>query len=317
MRKGKVSVMYDISIVIPVRDEEKNIIELISRISSITEKLKVTYEVIFVTDVNKDNTFGLLRELNKKDDRIKTVKLSNVFGHHVAVLAGLRFAQGEAIVVMDGDLQDYPEDIQRLYEKFQEGYDVVCGTKSSKNDSLIRNFFSKAFLKLLNKLADYKLEYNTNMFRIISKRAAQEALKFKEADPSFTGIMSIVGFSMAKVMVTSGRRKAGKTKYSFLRQVNFAISFLFSFSTKPLRISSVFGFIIASLSFFYLVIVVIQKLTFNVSVSGWATIISLITFLGGIQLFFLGIIGEYIGRIFIETKKRPVYVIEEKVGIFS
>ncbi|MDD5618225.1 MAG: glycosyltransferase family 2 protein [Candidatus Omnitrophica bacterium] len=309
--------MLDLSIVIPVKDEENNIEELIRRISDSVKKMGLTYEVIFVTDINEDNTLNLLKTFNKKDPRIKIVKLSNMFGHHhVAVFAGLNFTKANAVVVMDGDLQDCPEDIDILYKKMVEGYDVVFGVKERKNDSSARNLLSKSFLRLLNLLSDYKLEYDTSMFRIISRKAVGEILKFKETEPSFTGIISLIGLPTTKVMVTSGKRKEGKTKYGFFRQLNFALSFLLSFSIKPLRISSVLGFIISSLSFIYLINVAIQKLLFNkVMVMGWSTIVSLITFIGGIQLLFLGIIGEYVGRIFIETKRRPIYIIEEKIGI--
>lgn len=306
--------MVDLSIVIPVKDEEKNIVELILRISNTINKMNLSYEIVFVTDINKDNTFELLKSLNKQDKKVKVIKLSNSYGHHVAVIAGLNYCCGKAVVIMDGDLQDYPEDIPKLYEKSQEGYDVVYGTKARKNDSIMRNLFSKTFIKLLNKLSDYKLDYNTCMFRIMSRRTVEEILKFREREPVLTGIISLIGFPAAKVIVTSGKRKVGKTKYNFLRQVNLSVSFLLSFSTKPLRICSICGFFTSCLSFVYLLIVIIQKTLFNIDVLGWPTLVSLITFLGGIQLFFIGIIGEYIGRIFMETKNRPLYIVQKKIG---
>nr|HMS66184.1 glycosyltransferase [Ignavibacteria bacterium] len=217
---------------------------------------------------------------------------------------------------MDGDLQDFPEDIKNLYDKYGEGFDVVFGIKEKKNDSSLRNLFSKTFIKLLNSLSDYKLDFNTCMFRIMSKRTVEGILRFGEREPSITGLISIINYPTAEVFVTSGKRISGETKYNFIRQINLAISFLLSFSTKPLRMASAFGFIISSLSFIYLFIITIQKLFFNVSVLGWATIISLITFSTGLQIFFLGIIGEYIGKIFMETKNRPRYFIEEKIGHF-
>ena len=309
--------MLELSIVIPVRNEESNLHELVNRIVSSVTGMGLTFEVIFVTDINKDNTVEVLRKINITDSRIKAIKLSNGLGQHIAVFAGLNMSKGNAVIVMDGDLQDYPEDIIKLFNKYSEGYDVVYGIKEKKNDSVLRNIFSKTFIKILNSLSDYKLEFNTCMFRIMSKRTVEGILSFGEREPSITGLISIINYPTTEVFVTSGKRQAGDTNYSFIRQVNLAISFLLSFSTKPLRIASAMGFIISSLSFAYLIIVSIQKIFFNVAVLGWATIISLITFSTGLQLFFLGIIGEYIGKIFMETKNRPRYFIEEKIGIIE
>lgn len=306
--------MIDLSIVIPVRDEEKNVHELVSRIVNTITEMRSSFEVIFVTDINKDNTVKVLADLNKKDGRIKAIKLSNGLGQHIAVHAGLSFSTGNAVVIMDGDLQDYPEDIKKLYEKYNEGYDVVYGIKEKKNESGLRNLFSKTFIKILNNLSDYKIDFNTCMFRIMSRRTVEGILSFGEKEINMTGLISIVNFPTSEVMVTSGKRLAGETKYNFFRQVNIAINFLLSFSTKPLRIASALGFLISTLSFAYLIIVAVQKIFFNIGILGWATTISLITFSTGLQLFFLGIIGEYIGKIFMETKNRPRYFIEEKIG---
>jgi glycosyltransferase involved in cell wall biosynthesis len=306
--------MIDISVVIPVRDEESNLDELVNRLVSTLSNIVNSFEVIFVTDINKDNTLPLLKSINDNDGRIKTIKLSSGLGQHMAVIAGLSLSNGEAVVIMDGDLQDYPEDISILYKKYKEGFDVVYGVKEKKNDSGLRNLFSKTFIKVLNNFSDYKLDFNTCMFRIMSKRTVENILKFSEREPSITGLISVINFPTTEVTVTSGKRISGETKYNFFRQINLAISFLLSFSTKPLRIASALGLLLSSLSFIYLFIVIIQKIFFNVTVLGWATIIFLITFSSGLQLFFLGIIGEYIGKIFMETKNRPRYFIEEQIG---
>lgn len=306
--------MNEISVVIPVRDEEKNLRELVRRISDSLDGLGMSFEVIFVTDINRDNTLEVLKLINKDDGRIKTVKLTTGQGQHIALIAGLSVCTGKAIVVMDGDLQDYPEDIPLLYKKYKEGFDVVYGIKERKNESEMRNLFSRTFVKVLNKFSDYKFDFNTCMFRIMSKRTVDDILKFKEREPTIPGIISIMNYPSVQEIVTSGKRNAGETKYSFFKQVNLAFSILLSFSTKPLRIASMLGFIIASLSFAYFIVVAIQKIFFNIGILGWATIISLITFSSGLQLFFLGIIGEYIGKIFMETKMRPRYFIEEKIG---
>jgi glycosyltransferase involved in cell wall biosynthesis len=309
--------MIDISVVVPVCNEEENLPELVSRLSNTLGGIGVSYEMIFVTDLNRDNTLPVLKKFHQEDKRVKVVKLSNRFGHHVAVYAGLTFSKGQSVVIMDGDLQDYPEDIPKLYSKMKEGFDVVYGIKEKKNDSAIRNIFSKLFVRLISSLSDYKLDFNTSMFRIVSRRTVDYLLQFREREPSLTALFSLIGFPTTKVMVTSGKRMKGETKFSFIRQVNTAINFLLSFSTKPLRIMSMIGFTVAGLSFFYLFVVIVQKVIFHVGVLGWPTIISVMTFLGGLQLLGLGLVGEYIGRIFMETKNRPLYIIEETIGDFK
>lgn len=304
----------DISVVIPVKEEENILPELSSRLEDTLSEMKLSYEVIFVTDINKDKTFEILKNIHANNKNIKTIKLSNHSSQHIAIMAGLHASCGNAVVIMDGDLQDYPEDIVKLYEKYKEGYDIVYGVKERKNDSFVRNIFSKIFKRLINYLSDNKIDFNTNMFRIISRRTVEELNKFTEKEPATTALMSIIGFPTTTVTIHSGVRLKGETKYSFLRQINLAISFILSFSTKPLRIISIIGFIFALLSFIYLISVVLQKLIYDVDPYGWPTIVVLITFFGGIQLLALGIIGEYIGRIFMETKNRPLYIVEEKVG---
>jgi polyisoprenyl-phosphate glycosyltransferase len=306
--------MLDLSVVLPVRDEEENIQEVVERLTRTLGEMKVSYEILFVTDLNKDNTFEVIKNANRADNRVKLIKLSNCYGQHIAVIAGLNCCKGRAVVIMDGDLQDYPEDIPVLYKKLSEGYDVVYAVKEKKNDSLLRNMASRMFIGVLNRLSDVRCEHNTSMFRIISRRMDDEVLKFKERQPSLTFVMGLIGFPTSSVEVTSGERKRGKTKYNPFRLMNLGISSLISFSTKPLRLISMLGFAVAGLSFIYLFTVLIQALFSRISVLGWPTIISLVTFLGGIQLFVIGIIGEYIGRIFIESKNRPLYIIDEKIG---
>ncbi len=306
--------MVDMSVVIPVRNEEANLPELVVRLGETLRAMNVDYEVIFVTDVNRDNTFGVLRKLHAGDPHLKVIKLTNSFGQHVAVYSGLQACCGRAVTIMDGDLQDLPEDIPLLYAKMSEGFDVVYATKQRKDDSAMRNLSSKVFIKLLDLISDFPLEYNTSMYRMISRRTVDELLKFREREPSLPAFISLIGFPSAKVQVTSGKRVRGKTNYSFLRQLNFAIGFLLSFSTKPLRVMSVVGIIIAGFSFANLFYVIIQSVLWGTAVMGWPTIVSLVTLLGGMQLIGLGVIGEYVGRIFLETKHRPPYFVEERLG---
>ncbi len=308
--------MLDLSVVVPVRDEEKNLPGLISRLVETIESMNVEFELIFVTDLNRDGTYDVLKEQNGMDRRVKVVKLTNSFGQHVAVVAGLELCRGDAVVIMDGDLQDCPEDIPKLYGKMQEGYDIVYGVKDRKNDTFIKNIQSKLFVKVLNRLSDYDIKYNTSMFRIVSRRAVGELLRFRENEPSLTFIMGLINLPTQSVKVTSGRRQQGRTKYGLLRQINVAIGSLLSFSTKPLRLMSLCGLVVSLLSIVYLIVVLVQRLFFGMGILGWPTLVTLILLLGGVQLFCMGIIGEYIGRIFIQSKRRPLYIIEEQIGDF-
>lgn len=303
------------SVVIPVRNEEKNIPELIERLTTTMREMELTYEFIFVTDINIDRTFDVLRKCHANDDKVKVIKLAGGMGQHIAVVAGLDSTEGNCVVLMDGDLQDYPEDIPKLYSRMLNGFDVVYGIKEKKNDSMIRNIFSKVFVRIMNRLSHHRVEHNTSMFRIMSRRTVDQLHRFRENEQSLTGLIALIGFPTDKVLVTSGERQAGETKYSFISQVNLAISFLLSFSTKPLRMISILGFVVSALSFLYLGFVVIQVLIAGTAVMGWPTLVVLMTFLGGIQLLALGVIGEYISRIFIESKRRPIYIVEEKIGI--
>lgn len=303
-----------LSVVIPVRNESENLRELVTRLARVCEQQQWAYEIVFVTDINTDDTVDVLRELHQENPRVKMLKLSNAFGHHVAVYAGLQRVQGDVVVIMDGDLQDYPEDIPKLYAKLCEGYDIVYGRKQRKNESAVRNFFSRTFVRVLRWLSDYRMDFNTCMFRMVTRRVVDAVLQFKEREPSLTFIMGLIGFPTASVEVTSGAREHGKTNYPFWRQVNLAISSIVSFSTKPLRIISCVGLVLAGLSMLYFVVIIVQWGVLGIPVPGWATIIGMLSLLGGMLLFAQGVTGEYVARIFMETKHRPLYIVEEGIG---
>jgi dolichol-phosphate mannosyltransferase len=305
----------DLSVVIPVRDEASNIPVLAGRLKSTLDAMQLAYEIIFVTDVNKDDTVNVLKSQYQSDNRVKYIKLSRSFGQHVAVVAGLKASSGKFAVIMDGDLQDEPEDIPLLYNKINSGFDIVYGIKESKNESAIRNSVTRLFLRVISNLSDVKMDFNTSMYRIISRKAINEVLKYREIEPSLTFIMGSLNLPTEKVLVASGKRFSGKTQYPLSRQFRFALTSLLSFSTKPIEYVSILGLIISLISFIYFIIVIFQRLFTGIEVLGWPTIIALITLLGGMQLFAIGIIGQYIGKIFLQTKNRPLYIIEEQVGL--
>ena len=309
--------MIDMSVVTAIKNEEENIEEYLERLYNTLRKLEISYEIIFVTDVNEDRTYEVLKEKNRKDSRLKIIKLSRGYGQYTAIMAGLDYASGNVVVTMDSDLQDHPEDIEGLYEKLQEGYDIVYGIKEKKDDSFIRNVLSGFYLWVLNALSDVKLDHNTNIFRIMSLRTVRAIRSFSEHAPSLTGISSLIGLPTTSLKVTSGTRKKGKTKYSYLALFSLAFDTIFSFTVKPLRMISLFGAIVSCLSLIYLVVDLVRTFFFDQNVvPGWPTVISFIIFLGGVQLVSLGIIGEYVGRSYIEAKKRPLYIVEEKIGEF-
>ena len=304
----------DLSVVVPVRNESDNLVELPTRLHAALGTLSPHYEIIYVTDLNRDNTLAVLHQLNHADQRVKVLKLSNAFGHHVAVTAGLAHTQGAAVVIMDGDLQDYPEDIPALHSRLREGHDIVYGTKQRKNDSAFRNLLSRTFLKVLRRFSDFDMDLNTSMFRIVSRRVVNAVLQFKERDPSLTFIMGLIGFPTARVQVTSGNRQHGQTNYSLWRQINLAITSLISFSTKPLRMVSMLGICTSAVALLYFLFALGKWALFGVPVAGWTSLAVLLGLVGGAILFSQGITGEYIARMFLETKGRPLYVIEERLG---
>jgi glycosyltransferase involved in cell wall biosynthesis len=309
--------MIDISVVIPIRDEASNLHALTDSIVQVLESASISFEIIYVTDLNKDDTQGVLINLCMNDMRVKAIKLANSFGQHVAVIAGLRACVGRNAIIMDGDLQDSPSDIPKLYDKLREGFDVVYGIKERKNDSFARNLSSSIFNSLMKRFSEVKTEPNTSMFRIISRRAILAVLKFTELEPSLTYIFSYINLPSTTIPVESSARIAGKTKYSFARLFNFAVSSMLSFSRRPLRMITRLGFIIALLSFAYLSVILIRSLKFGTSVTGWLSLAIIISALGGIQLICIGVLGEYIGRIYMQTKGRPLFIVERRYGRFE
>jgi len=301
----------NLSIVIPVRNEAGNLSVLIQRLNDVIGAMGQSYEYIFVTDINTDNTYKILQEAHKRDKHIKVLKLLNTYGHHVAVYAGLTKVNGKLVIIMDGDLQDCPEDIPILLKRVNDGYDIVYGQKENKNESAIRNMLSRTFLKIMRWLSDYPMDFNTSMFRVVTREVVDTLMEYKEGDPSLTFLMGMMGYRSARVTVASGTRYKGRSNYGLWRQINYAINSLTAFSTKPLRIISSIGLAVSLLSFLYFLVVIGQKVFGGIGVKGWPTIIAVITLLGGLQLLSLGIIGEYMGKVFLEVKKRPLFTIEK------
>lgn len=307
-------VMVDLSVVIPVRDEQDTIPILVKRLVAVLIALDVTYEIVFVTDVNTDRTWDVLKEQRERNGNIRLIKLSGAFGHHVAVIAGLKVTAGDSVLLMDGDLEMLPEEIPKLYKKRLEGFDVVYGSARNKNASFLRDLCSRWFNYFMGRLSDQAMTQSTDMFRVLSRRTVSEVLRFGEHEPSLTHIMGLINLPSAAVEVEFARREHGSTKYNFGRQLNFAIGSLVSFSTKPIRVIVTMGLCISAASSLYLVVVLFQKLFLRgYGGLGLGTLVVLITFFGGLQLLAIGVLGEYVGRIFIQSKSRPRYIVEEQL----
>jgi len=300
-----------ISVVVPIFNEEENLNELYKRLTVVMENLKNLYEIIFVDDGSNDKSFEILKEMNRNDKNIKVIKFSRNFGHQIAITAGLDCANGEAVVLMDGDLQDPPEEIPKLYEKFKQGYDIVYTTREKRNDPLFKKICSKIFFKVLKIVSDVKMPANACMFRIISQPVVQTFKKCNEKTRLTIALIDWTGFSHVEVKTIRGPRHAGKSKYSFFKSARLAIDGITSFSHFPLHIATYTGFIIATISIITGIYMLIQKLFFGMITSGYASLIVSIMFLSGIQLTIMGILGEYIGKIYKETQNRPLYIIEK------
>ena len=302
-----------ISVVIPCFNEEDSIPFFYSEMERIQIEMKKKFEYIFINDGSTDNTLSVLRRLNASNPNVHYLSFSRNFGKEAALYAGLQRATGDYVTVMDADLQDPPELLIEMYAKIQEGYDVV-GTRRAdrKGEPPIRSFFAKAFYWLINKISDTEMVDGARDFRLMTRQVVDAILELKEVNRFSKGLFSWVGFDVAYVSYENRERVAGETSWSFWKLLNYSLDGFINFSEVPLKLATwagTFSFLISLVGIFF---VVIRKLTIGGSVSGWASLVSIILFIGGIQLLALGIIGNYISKIFLETKKRPVYIVKEK-----
>jgi dolichol-phosphate mannosyltransferase len=307
-----------ISIVIPLYNEEETIPFLHKRLQESLKKdfAQFNWQIIFIDDGSFDNTAFLMQELVASYQEYQLIQFSRNFGHHIAVTAGLDHATGDFVVVMDGDLQDQPEEIVRLYNKLQNSScDVVYGLRKEKKFGFIKKISSDIFIRIMRWFLSEKIEVNTSIFRIMTRQVTQEVCRLEEKQRYVLGIIGWVGFKHTYIEVVHGTRHYGETKYSFFKQVQLAVNALLSFSLSPLRFITGLGFLFTLCSFILGCIVIIRYFTFGLAVMGWASIIVSILFMGGIQLCVIGIIGEYVGRTYIEVKNRPLYVVRKYCGI--
>lgn len=302
------------SFVIPVYNEAQNLPELQKRLSNILSKLDGAWEVLFIDDGSSDASSEIIIDMTKNEHRFKFIQLSRNFGHQIAITAGMDNASGDAIIIMDADLQDPPHVILSMVQKWKEGYEVVYAVrKSRKGESLFKKLTAKIYYRILKKLSEIDIPMDTGDFRLVDRKALNAFLQLRENHRFVRGMFTWVGFKQIGVEFERPERFAGDTHYTISRMLKLATDGILSFSYVPLRTVLTLGFWIAALSMLGAIYAVIGHLTGH-TIEGWTSIFVLVAFLGGIQLMVLGILGEYIGRIHEEVKRRPLYIVRNKIG---
>jgi polyisoprenyl-phosphate glycosyltransferase len=305
-----------ISIVVPVYREEKNIPEFLSRVVTILEKITRDFEIIFSMDPSPDRTEEIILEHRSKDQRIKLLKFSRRFGQPMAILAGLQYAGGDAVIAMDVDLQDPPELLTEMVAKWQQGYDVVYAQRRRRQgETGVKRVVASLGYKLISRIAEVRIPPNTGDFRLMSRRVVEELNRLKECHGFLRGMVALVGFRQTSVLFDRPARFEGTGKYNrFFGSLRIGFNGIFCFSNYALTLSSQLGFLIASTAFLLALIYLVLKLIGTPFPLGNPTIVILILFLGGVQLISVGILGEYIGRIYEEVRQRPKFIVERKEG---
>lgn len=301
-----------ISVIVPAYNESGNIKTIAQKISEEVGKTD-PYEIIFVDDGSSDSTLDEIKEAAKNDSSIKYISFSRNFGHQKALKAGLDHARGDCVISMDADMQHPPELIPELITKWREGYDVVYTIrKDIEGIGFFKRTTSRIFYKFINSISNVDIPLGAADFRLLDKKVVNELRTFKEDSPFIRGIVSWLGFKQTGIDYEPQNRHSGSTKYTLRKMVSFAIHGITSFSIVPLRASVIFGLFVSFCSFLYTVYALYAKFYAQTTIPGWTSILISVLFLGGIQLIFLGLIGEYLGKMFIETKNRPNYVIKDK-----
>jgi glycosyltransferase involved in cell wall biosynthesis len=301
-----------ISIVVPVYNEEQAIPAFLSQIRSTVEKIDCRFELLFVNDGSTDDTLTGLLSAAHEDSRIKILNLSRRFGKELALSAGLDHALGDAMIPIDADLQDPPELIPEFIRKWQDGYDMVYGIRAERaSDSVIKRNTASAFYKLFNAVSRTRIPENAGDFRLLDRKLVEILKTMPERNRFMKGLFAWLGFKSLGIPYQRQARSAGQTKWGFWRLWNFALDGIFGFSTVPLRIWTYVGAFIAALSFLYAILIVTRTLIFGIDLPGYASLMAVVLFIGGIQLLSLGVIGEYLGRLYIEAKGRPKYIVEK------
>jgi dolichol-phosphate mannosyltransferase len=306
--------MVHLSVVIPVYNESSLIDELVKRVKTNVQLITEDFEMIIVDDGSQDETWKLIEAVAKSEVRIKGLKLSKNFGHHYAITAGLHNSNGEWVVVMDGDLQDRPEVIPDLYKKAKEGFEVVFVSRENRPESIFYLILQRVFYFLLNLLSGIKFDSSQANFSILSKNVVESFKNFSESARFYSSTIQWLGFRKASIKANHGVRFAGTPSYTIKSRIKLATDIILSFSERPLKFSIFIGLFFSLLSIIAVLVIIIYKTKYGFDVLGWPSLISSIFLIGGLQLMVLGVIGVYIGRVFQEVKRRPLFIIQERVN---
>ena len=303
-----------ISIIVPCYNESAALPIFMKELNKvICEMQEEDFEIILIDDGSKDDTKNIMVNLSKDDVRVKYISFSRNFGKEATIFAGLEHAKGDFVAMMDADLQDPPSLLPEMYHAVtQEGYDSVATRRvTRKGEPPVRSFFARCFYKLINKISKAEIVDGARDFRLMNRKFVNALLSMKEYNRFSKGLFGWVGFKNKWIEFENVERVAGETKWSFWSLFKYSIEGIVAFSTTPLVLSSVIGLVLCILSFFAILFIIIRKLTFGDPVNGWASLVCIITFLGGIQLFCLGILGQYMAKMYLEIKKRPIYIVDE------
>jgi len=308
--------MSKITILIPCYNEEETIPLFYSRIRPVIDSLDEEVELLFVNDGSRDGTLERIKELKKRDPRVRYLDLSRNYGKEIAMAAGFDYASGDAVINIDCDLQDPPELIPEMIRCWkEEGCDDVYAQRNKRNgESWFKRFSAHVFYRLLARLAPIPVPVDTGDYRLLSRRAVEALRSMRESQRYTKGLYSIIGFKKKAIPYDREPRAAGKTKWNYVKLLGLAMEGITTFSVLPLRLSTFIGIFTSFAAFLYMAYIVLRTLLYGVDFPGYASLVSFVLFLGGLQLLALGILGEYVGRIFMETKRRPLYFVNEYSG---
>lgn len=308
--------MKKISILIPAYNEQAVLNTLYDRLEKLANDNKsYDFEFLFINDGSRDKTLEIIKGFAEKDNRVAYVNFSRNFGKEIAMIAGFDYVTGDATVIIDADLQDPPELIPEMTKYWEDGYDDVYARRLSREgETWFKKFSSQMFYRILQKTTNIPIQIDTGDFRLLDRRCIEALKQIRESQRYTKGMFSWIGYKKKEITYNRDPRAAGETKWNYPKLINFAIDGIISFTTAPLRISTFLGIITSFLAFLYILFIVIKTIAFGETVAGYPSMMAVILFLGGIQLLSIGIIGEYVGRIFNETKNRPLYLVEEYHG---
>ena len=305
-----------LSVVVPCYNEEAVLAETHRQLSAVLAANTLAgYEIIYVDDGSTDTTFPILKELQANNPHVRVIRFSRNFGHQMAITAGLEHASGDAVALIDADLQDPPEILLEMVEEWRRGTDVAYGARRSRaGESAFKRWTASAFYRVIKRMSEVDIPLNTGDFRLMDRAVVDAVLAMPERDRFMRGMVAWTGFEQRPVIYDRAPRRAGETKYPLGKMVRFAIDGILSFSLAPLRIAIWMGFIAAGLAFLGIIYAIIMRLTTDTWVPGWTLSFIGVLFIGGVQLVFLGVIGEYLGRVYGEVKRRPLYMVRERAG---